>query len=151
MMVGKPAPLFSLPDQDGKEVTLEEFQGQKNVVLIFYPLDWTPVWSSELPACEGLRPELEKLDTQVLGISIDSSPSHKAFAEKLDVRFPLLSDMHRHVSRLYNVLIEEQGIAARATFIIDKKGTLRHMVVNDLDMPRNQDELVRLVQHLEKE
>lgn len=102
-----------------------------------------------MPACEGLRPELEQLDTQVLGISVDSSPSHKAFAEKLGVSFPLLSDMHRNVSRLYNVLIEDQGIAARATFIIDKAGTLRHMVVNDLDMPRNQDELVRLVKHLE--
>ena len=58
--------------------------------------------------------------------------------------------MHRNVSRLYDVLIEEQGIAARATFIIDKNGTLRHMVINDLDMPRNQDELVRIVKHLEK-
>jgi len=96
-----------------------------------------------------LRPELEKLDTQVLGISVDSAPSHKAFAEKLGVSFPLLSDMHRRVSRLYNVLIEEQGISARATFVIDKNGTLRHMVVNDLDMPRNQDELVRLIRHIE--
>lgn len=85
-----------------------------------------------------------------MGISIDSSPSHKAFGEKLEVRFPLLSDIHRHVSRLYNVLIEDQGIAGRATFIIDKHGILRHMVVNDLDIPRNQAELIRIVEHLEK-
>lgn len=85
-----------------------------------------------------------------MGISIDSSPSHKAFGEKLEVRFPLLSDIHRRVSRLYNVLIEAQGIAGRATFIIDKHGILRHMVVNDLDIPRNQAELIRIVEHLEK-
>lgn len=84
-----------------------------------------------------------------MGISIDSVPSHKAFAEKLNVTFPLLSDMHRKVSRLYNVLIEDQGISARATIIIDKQGLIRHMTVNDLGLPRNQDELVRLVKHIE--
>lgn len=85
----------------------------------------------------------------MLGISIDSSPSHKAFAEKLGVSFPLLSDMHRRVSRLYDVLIEEHAIAARATFVIDKQGVLRHMTINDLGLPRNADELVRLIEHIE--
>jgi len=102
-----------------------------------------------LPACEELKPELEKLDAQVLGISVDSAPSHKAFAEKLTINFPLLSDMHRRVGRLYNVLIEEQGITARATFIIDKHGIVRHMTINDLGLPRNQDELVRILKHIE--
>lgn len=84
-----------------------------------------------------------------MGISIDSGPSHKAFAEKLGVSFPLLSDMHRRVSRLYDVLIDEQAISARATFIVDKSGILRHMTINDLGIPRNADELVRVIQHIE--
>ncbi len=94
-------------------------------------------------------PDLAGLDAQVLGISIDSAPSHKAFAERLEVSFPLLSDLHRRVSRLYGVLIEEESISARGTFIVDKKGIVRHMLINDLGIPRNQDELVRIVRHIE--
>ena len=85
-----------------------------------------------------------------MGISIDSSPSHKAFAKELEVTFPLLSDMHRRVSRLYGVLIEEEGISARATFIIDKSGIVRHMLINDLSIPRSEDELIRILRHIKE-
>lgn len=81
----------------------------------------------------------------MLGISVDSSPSHKAFAEKLGVTFPLLSDMQRRVSRSYGVLLEEQSTACRATFIIDQQGTIRHMLINDLAIRRNEQEILRVL------
>lgn len=85
-----------------------------------------------------------------MGISIDSGPSHKAFAEHLGVTFPLLSDMHRRVTRTYGVLVEEEGIAARAAFVIDKKGIVRHMVINDTAIKRNEQEFVRILKHIQE-
>ena len=64
--------------------------------------------------------------------------------------FPLLSDMHRRVSRLYGVLVEEEGISARAAFVIDKNGIVRHMVINDLAIKRNEQEFVRILQHIQE-
>lgn len=86
----------------------------------------------------------------MLGISVDSSPSHKAFAEKLGVTFPLLSDIHRDVSALYNVLIKEQGVSARATFIVDKQGIIRYQLVNDLDIRRDVQEFLRIAEALQE-
>jgi len=82
---------------------------------------------------------------------VDSSPSHKAFAEKLGVTFPLLSDIHRHVSALYNVLIKDEGISARATFIVDKGGIIRYQLVTDLDIRRDVNEFLRIAEALEKQ
>lgn len=86
----------------------------------------------------------------MLGISVDSSPSHKAFAEKLGITFPLLSDIHREVSALYNVLIKEQGISARATFIVDKQGIIRYQLVNDIDIRRDVREFLRIAEALQQ-
>jgi alkyl hydroperoxide reductase subunit AhpC len=91
------------------------------------------------------------LSAQVLGISVDSVPSHKAFAENLQVTFPLLSDMKRQVSAAYGVLLPEQSVAARATFIIDKRGIVRHLVVNDLAFRRNEQEILRILEAMAKE
>ncbi|HHW98354.1 MAG TPA: redoxin domain-containing protein [Firmicutes bacterium] len=102
-----------------------------------------------MPACEELSAKFAELDTQVLGISVDSSPSHKAFAEKLGITFPLLSDIHRHVSALYNVLIKDQGISARATFIVDKQGIIRYQLVNDPDIRRDVNEFLRIAAALQ--
>lgn len=85
-----------------------------------------------------------------MGISIDSSPSHKAFKEKLGISFPLLSDMHRKVAKLYNVLIDNQNIAARATYIIDKSGVIRYQLIHDLGLQRSEQELLRVCRELTK-
>ncbi len=90
------------------------------------------------------------MDAQVLGISVDSSPSHKAFKEKLGVSFPLLSDLHRRVAKLYNVYIEDQGISARATYIIDKNGSIRYQLIHDLGLPRSEQELLRILKEIAK-
>lgn len=87
----------------------------------------------------------------MLGISVDSVPSHKAFAEKLGVSFPLLSDMQRRVSRDYGVLLEEAGIASRATFIIDQQSVIRHMLVNDLAIRRSEQEILRVLRAMAEE
>ena len=148
MFVGKPAPDFTLKDQNNKDVTISSFKGKKNLVILFYPLDWTPVWSLELPACHDLQEDFESLDTQVLGISVDSVHSHKAFGQKLKLNLTLLSDFHRDVSKLYGVYLEEEGISARATFIVDKKGIIRYQLINDIAIKRDEKELIRVLKEI---
>src|SRR6266853_4239147 len=91
--VGQPAPEFTLKDQNQKDVKLSDYRG-KHVVLMFYPLDWSPVCTDE-HGCfvRGLN-QFEKLNAQVLGLSVDSTWSHQAFAEKMGVSYPLLADFH---------------------------------------------------------
>lgn len=121
--VGEKAPDFSLPDQDGKEVKLGSFRG-KNVVLSFYPFDFSPVCTVEFGCFRDDLRELNKLNAQVLGISIDSKYCHKEFAQKLKLNFPLLSDFDKDVCRLYGTLRKE-GFSERAYFIIDSQGIVR--------------------------
>ena len=92
--VGAPAPEFSLKDQDQKEVKLSDFNGKKNVVLVFYPLDWSPVCTKEHVCIVNDKKQFEQLDAQVLGVSVDSVWSHKAYADKMGIHYPLLADFH---------------------------------------------------------
>ena len=90
--VGSPAPDFTLKDQSQAEVKLSDFKGKKNVVIVFYPLDWSPVCTNEHACFVNDMKKFEQLDAQVLGISVDSGWSHKAFAEKMGIKYPLLAD-----------------------------------------------------------
>ena len=92
--VGAPAPEFTLKDQDQKEVRLSEFRGKKNVVLVFYPLDWSPTCTKEHACMVNDKKQFDQLDAQVLGISVDSVWSHKAYADKMGIHYPLLADFH---------------------------------------------------------
>jgi mycoredoxin-dependent peroxiredoxin len=89
--VGQAAPDFSLKDQNQKDVKLSDYRG-KNVVIVFYPLDWSPVCTNEHACFVNDLKQFEKLNAQVLGLSVDSVWSHKAFAEKMGIRYPLLAD-----------------------------------------------------------
>src|SRR5580700_11465701 len=89
--VGQPAPEFTLKDQSQKDVKLSDYRG-KNVVLIFYPLDWSPVCTNEHACFVNDMKRFEQLDAQVLGISVDSAWSHKACAEKMGSHYPLLAE-----------------------------------------------------------
>jgi len=124
--VGAAAPDFTLKDQSQKEVKLSEFQGNKNVVLIFYPLDWSPVCTNEHTCLVNDMKRFDELDAQVLGISVDSAWSHKAFAEKMGIKYPLLADFQPRgaVGDKYGVFLSDKGITGRAIAIIDRSGRI---------------------------
>src|SRR3989344_2021219 len=121
--IGQETPDFTLVNQDGKEVKLSDFRG-KNVILAFYPFDFSPVCTVEFGCFEQDLSKLNDLNAQVLGISVDSKYCHKEFAGKLGLNFPLLSDFNREVCKLYGTLRKE-GFSERAYFIIDEEGTVR--------------------------
>ena len=92
LAVGQTAPDFTLKDQSQKEVKLSDFAGKKKVVLVFYPLDWSPTCTNEHACFVNDMKQFETLDAEVLGVSVDSVWSHKAFAEKMGIHYPLLAD-----------------------------------------------------------
>jgi peroxiredoxin len=122
--VGQAAPEFALKDQSMQEVKLGDFKGKKNVVLMFYPLDWSPVCTNEHACMVNDMKDFEKLDAQVLGLSVDSAWSHKAFAEKMGIKYPLLADFHPRgaVAEKFGMYFADKGITGRAVAIIDKQG-----------------------------
>lgn len=130
--VGQPAPEFTLSNQFGTPVSLADYRGQKNVVLVFYPKAFTSTCTGELCAIEGEKEQFENDDTVVLGISTDTEATLKAFAAAEGIDYQLLSDWWPHgaVAQLYDVFLPERGFATRGTFVIDKEGVLRWSVVN---------------------
>ena len=130
-----------------KHVSFEDYKG-KWVLLFFYPLDFTFVCPTELYELGKLKDEFEKANCQILGVSVDSVYSHQAWAEKDKkigkLGFPLLSDMTKKISWDYNVLSDD-GVSLRGAFIIDPDGVLQSYTVNNLNVGRNPEELLRLV------
>jgi mycoredoxin-dependent peroxiredoxin len=122
--VGQKAPDFSLPNQDKKEVKLSDFAGKKNVVLVWYPLDWSPTCTNEHVCFVNDMKSFEALDAEVLGVSVDSVWSHKAFAEKMGIKYSLLADFHPKgaMSDKYGVYLGDKGITGRAIAIVNKVG-----------------------------
>lgn len=122
--VGQPAPEFALKDQNQQEVKLADFKGKKNVVMVFYPLDWSPVCTNEHSCFVNEMKQFEQLEAQVLGLSVDSVWSHKAYAEKMGIRYPLLADFHPRgaVAQKYGLYLEDRGITGRAIAIINTAG-----------------------------
>ncbi|HTZ31313.1 MAG TPA: peroxiredoxin [Methylomirabilota bacterium] len=126
LSVGQTAPDFTLKDQNQKEVKLSDFAGNKRVVLVFYPLDWSPVCTNEHACFVNDMRQFETLDAEVFGVSVDSVWSHKAFAEKMHINYSLLADFHPKgaMSEKYGVYLADKGITGRAIFIIDKGGKI---------------------------
>jgi len=125
LKVGDKAPDFTLKDQDQNEISLKQFKG-KNVLLAFYPFDLSPVCTDEFSCVQKDLEKFNDKNTQVLGISIDSHWSHKAFHDKLKLNFPLLSDFSKKVCKNYGTLRKE-GFSERAYFLIDKEGIINFM------------------------
>jgi len=128
--IGQAAPEFKLKGQGGQPVTLSEYRDRKNVVLVFYPLAFSPVCSHQLPAIEKEVARFEELDAAVLGVSVDSHYSNTAFTQRLQLSFPLLSDFKREASAAYGVLIAEAGHSGRAIFVVDKQGKVAYQDVS---------------------
>ena len=121
---GQTAPDFTLMNQDKKEVKLSDFAGKKNVVLVWYPLDWSPTCTNEHACMVNEMRLFETLDAEVLGVSVDSTWSHKAYAEKMGIKYSLLADFHPRgaMSEKYGVYLADKGITGRAIAIVNKSG-----------------------------
>jgi mycoredoxin-dependent peroxiredoxin len=122
--VGTAAPDFTLKDQSQKEVKLSDFKGKKNVVLVFYPLDWSPTCTNEHACFVNDMRSFDQLDAEVLGVSVDSTWSHKAYADKMGIKYSLLADFHPKgaMSEKYGVYMADKGITGRAIAIVNKQG-----------------------------
>nr|KJB62039.1 hypothetical protein B456_009G397800 [Gossypium raimondii] len=167
---GLPAPLLSRPASFSLSraspsrksfvvkatVKLSEYIGKKYVILFFYPLDFTFVCPTEITAFSDRYEEFEKLNTEILGVSIDSVFSHLAWVQTDrksgglgDLKYPLISDVTKTIAKAYGVLIPDQGIALRGLFIIDKEGIIQHSTINNLAIGRSVDETMRTLQALQ--
>ncbi|TGZ60943.1 hypothetical protein CRM22_008251 [Opisthorchis felineus] len=154
VQVQKPAPDFSgiaVSNGEFKEIKLKDFLG-KYLVLFFYPLDFTFVCPTELIAFSDKVDEFSKINTAVVGVSTDSHFSHLAWINTPrkegglgGLRYPLLADFKKSISRDYGVLQEEMGVALRGLFIINPEGIVRQVTINDLPVGRSIDEVLRLV------
>jgi peroxiredoxin len=140
--VGQVAPDFTLQDHFGQDVSLSDFRGKKNVVLIFFPMSFTGICTGELCEIRDNSSEFVSEDVQVIGISCDATPSQKAFADQEGFDYPLLSDFwpHGEVAKTYGAFFAERGFAMRGTFVIDKEGILRWSVVNGPGDARKTDD-----------
>ncbi|WP_256104339.1 peroxiredoxin [Streptomyces sp. ODS05-4] len=147
---GDPAPDLTLKDNHGRTVSLADFRGEKNVVLLFYPFAFTGVCTGELCALRDELPRFVNDDVQLLAVSTDSMHTLRVFAEQEGLEYPLLSDFWPHgaAARAYGVFDEEKGCAVRGTFIIDKAGTVRWSVVNDLPDARDLNDYLKVLDTL---
>ncbi len=133
--IGQAAPDFTLMNQDKKEVKLADFAGKKNVVLVFYPLDWSPTCTEEHVCLVNDMRSFDTLDAEVLGVSVDSVWSHKAYAEKMGIKYSLLADFQPRgaMSEKYGVFLADKGITGRSIVIVNKAGKVAW--VKDYDIP----------------
>jgi peroxiredoxin len=134
---GRPAPDFTLRDQDGNEVSLADFRGS-TVVLVFYPADFSPVCTDQLSVYQEVLGELEARGTRLLGISVDGAFCHKAFQGHLGLTIPLLADFHPkgEVARAYGVWSEKHGVSGRALVMVGPDGTVKWSYRSDpLEVP----------------
>jgi peroxiredoxin (alkyl hydroperoxide reductase subunit C) len=157
-LIGKQAPYFKAKavqqDKVLEEFSLKDYLG-KYVIFFFYPLDFTFVCPTELHAFQEKLEEFEKRNAAVIGCSVDSWYSHftwlsipKQKGGVHGVTYPLVSDLNKSIATKFNVLKEDEGIAYRGLFLIDKHGIIRHQIVNDLALGRSVDEALRMVDAL---
>jgi thioredoxin-dependent peroxiredoxin len=140
LQAGARAPEFALDDQDGKPVALADFRGKKNVVVYFYPKDDTPGCTKESCAFRDQFSDFADAGAEVIGISSDSVASHKKFAEKYRLPFTLLSDPGGSVRKAFGVPSSLGVLPGRVTYVIDKKGVVRHAFNSQLNPAKHVQE-----------
>ncbi len=158
LRVGQTAPDFTATaviDQEFKTINLSDYRG-KYTVLFFYPLDFTFVCPTEITAFSDRYSEFKALNTEILGVSVDSQFSHLAWIQSDrksgglgDLNYPLVADLKKTISEAYNVLDPEEGIALRGLFIIDQDGIIQHSTINNLSFGRSVDETLRVLQAIQ--
>lgn len=147
---GTAAPDFSLPSSFGNTVRLRDLRG-RHVVLAFYPGDWTPVCSGQIPAYSDIADDLAELNAVIFGVSVDSVASHKAWAHDRNLRIPLLADFEPKgaVSKLLGVYNEEHGTTERALIVIDKDGIVAWSYVSGYQQDPGASGILRVLEQLE--
>jgi peroxiredoxin 2/4 len=158
LRVGTLAPDFTAKavyDQEFIDVKLSGYRG-RYVVLFFYPLDFTFVCPTEITAFSDRYDEFKAINTEVLGVSVDSEFSHLAWIQTDrksggvgDLHYPLVADLKKEISAAYNVLDPDAGIALRGLFIIDKEGVIQHATINNLAFGRSVEETLRVLQAIQ--
>lgn len=158
LRVGQSAPDFTataVVDQEFKSIKLSDYRG-KYVVLFFYPLDFTFVCPTEIIAFSDRYEEFKAINTEVLGVSVDSEFSHLAWIQTDrksgglgELTYPLVSDIKKDISAAYNVLDPDAGVALRGLFIIDKEGVIQHATINNLSFGRSVDETLRTLKAIQ--
>lgn len=152
-MIGQPAPQFTaqavVDGGDFKEVRLADYRG-KFVVLFFYPLDFTFVCPTEITQFRDMMDQFKSAGAEILGCSIDSVHSHKRWIKDDlgDLGYPLIGDVTKQIARDYGVLLQDKGVATRATFIIDQEGVIQYMGIHNLNVGREASEILRVLQAL---
>ncbi len=156
-LVGKKAPEFQAKAVAGDRIfdfSLSDYVG-KYLVFFFYPLDFTFVCPTELHAFQEKLNEFQSRNAELVGCSIDSCYSHSAWLNTPKSRggiqgisYPIVSDIHKSISRSYEVLKEDEGIAYRGLYLIDRNGIVRHQLINDLPLGRSVDEVLRVLDAL---
>jgi len=155
LRVGQQAPDFTATaviNQEFEEVKLSQYRG-KYVILFFYPLDFTFVCPTEITAFSDRHSDFSRLNTEILGVSVDSQFSHLAWIQTPrnegglgNINYPLVADLKKEIASAYNVLDVDAGIAVRGLFIIDPAGVVMHATVNNLPVGRNVEETLRVLQ-----
>ena len=149
--VGDKAPEFTLPSQMGDNVTLSEYFGEKNIVLYFYPKDETKGCTREACEFRDRYDVFTNLGAEVLGVSSDSLESHKSFATHHGLPFLLLSDKEGKVRKLYGVPSTMGILPGRVTYIIDKKGIIRHIFNSQYKPKKHIEEALKILEELKEE
>ena len=157
LQVGQTAPDFTLPSsapgdagQAGDSISLHDFRGQ-NVILAFYPADWSAVCGDELAVFNEMLPLFHKLDAALIGISVDSAFCHQAFRDDRGFKMSLLADFEPKgkVARQYGVYRDNDGFSERALFVIDAQGTIRYSFVSPMNVNPGASELLKTLRQIQ--
>jgi len=149
LQAGTPAPPFTLKSLPDRTFSLSDFKGRP-VVLAFYPADWSPVCGAQIALYNEMRDEFATYGAQVLGVSVDGEWCHKAYAEALRIKFPLLSDFEPkgEVSRRYGAYDADHGVSQRALFVIDGNGVIRWSYLSPAAVNPGADGIFRALDEL---
>jgi peroxiredoxin len=148
---GTPGPEFTLNATPDQKVSLSDFRGQR-VVLAFYPADWSPVCGDQVTLYNEVLPEFRRHNAAVLGISVDSAWCHAAFAQHRNLHFPLLADFHPKgdVAARYGAYREKDGVAERALFVLDDRGTIYWSYLSPIGVNPGADGILEALESLSK-
>lgn len=151
LRIGQRAPDFDVTSSSGKPLKLGNLVGKKNVVLYFYPGDFTPLCTKETCGFRDAFQQLEDSDTEVIGVSVDSDESHRKFAKQYGLSFELVSDPNREIARSYEAtgfFSNLMGKTSRITYVIDKKGLIAGVFASELSASKHVDGAKLLVAKL---